>query len=374
MLPSFFSSSPRSPQIQFPISSERCSGIAVVLCTLLFSLALTLAPLSIQAQTPTPVNDGPHVFFSSDSAQLQASWVCNDQRQDQLLATISASIAPLCGYPYTIQLRAQAAAAPVAARFEAKKIAAFSDIHGQFDLMLNLLKANQIIDAQGNWQYGSGHLVIAGDVFDRGPKVTEALWLLYMLEAQAEAAGGKVHYLLGNHEAISLANDLRYLHPKYRVVADKLNTTYPRLFSQETVLGRWLRSKPVIIRINDSLFMHGGLHPDYAQLKLSLAEVNAQFHAGLGLPKASFKENNVLSFLYGSTGPLWYRGYLKAPLLQSEALDQLLQTLQVQHIVVGHTTMNGVYVHWQGRVYSIDSDIKSGQRGEMLFWENGLWT
>ena len=81
-----------------------------------------------------------------------------------------------------------------------KKIAALSDIHGQFDLLIQLLKNNKIIDKNLNWNFNDGHLVIVGDVFDRGDKVNQILWLLYKLENQANKMGGHMHFLLGNHE------------------------------------------------------------------------------------------------------------------------------------------------------------------------------
>jgi len=126
----------------------------------------------------------------------------------------------------------------------------------------------------------------------------------------------------------------------------------------------------VIVQVNDMLFMHGGLHPDYLNLKLSVAETNEKFRASLGLSKAQVKTNDVLAFLYGSLGPVWYRGYFNEPKLDSSALDQLLMQMQVRRIIVGHTTMDGVYSHYDGRVISIDSGIKGGVSGEMLFWEN----
>ena len=63
------------------------------------------------------------------------------------------------------------------------KIAALSDIHGQYDLLIELFKNNKIIDDNLNWSFGKGHLVITGDIFDRGDKVNEVLWLIYKLEA-----------------------------------------------------------------------------------------------------------------------------------------------------------------------------------------------
>ena len=67
------------------------------------------------------------------------------------------------------------------------KIAALSDIHGQHDLAVEILTNHAIIDADENWNYGEGHLIIVGDIFDRGDKVNETLWLLYKLEQQAKA-------------------------------------------------------------------------------------------------------------------------------------------------------------------------------------------
>ena len=213
--------------------------------------------------------------------------------------------------------------------------------------------------------------MITGDVFDRGPKTTEALWLLYALEAQAKTAGGEVHLLIGNHEAITMAGDVRYLNKKYADVARHLNTSYQQMFDNNSVLGRWLRSKPVIIQVNDMLFMHGGLHPDYQNLKMSMQEVNEKYRQSLGLSKAQFKADEVLNFLYGSLGPLWYRGYFKDPKLPAANLSALMQQMKVNRIVVGHTTMDGVYAHYQGSVISIDSGIKGGIKGEMFFWEDG---
>ena len=58
------------------------------------------------------------------------------------------------------------------------KIVCISDIHGQYDLALNILKNNKIIDENLKWNFGDGHMVIVGDIFDRGDKVTELLWFV----------------------------------------------------------------------------------------------------------------------------------------------------------------------------------------------------
>ena len=123
--------------------------------------------------------------------------------------------------------------------------------------------------------------MITGDIFDRGPDVLPALWLLHRLEKEAKEAGGGVHLLLGNHEVMVLNGDLRYLHPKYHKVSEVFEKNYEDLFSDQSVLGQWLRSRPVLIKINDAIFAHGGFHPHLAEQNLTLQHINQTFKSAL---------------------------------------------------------------------------------------------
>ena len=338
---------------------------------LMMRIALCLVLVTGAFAANAGQDDGPYARYVGQG--LEVKWLCDGKvvRKEYPLA-LNARLEPECGFPKAITVRENSPVFPAAVKFQAKKLAAISDIHGQFGNMKKLLQAHGIIDQNLSWSFGDGHLVIAGDVFDRGEQVTEALWLLYELDAQAKAAGGAVHMLLGNHEAMVMANDLRYVNPKYLATAQLLGLSYPEIFDNQSVLGRWLRSKPVIVQVNDSLFMHAGLHPDYANLKMSFSEVNEHFRRSLGLAKSEIKQEDTLAFLYGKLGPIWYRGYFNAPLLDVSELDKLLAQMQVSRIVVGHTTMSGVLSHYKGKVISIDGDIKGGKAGEILLIESGI--
>ena len=83
-----------------------------------------------------------------------------------------------------------------------------------------------------------------GDFFDRGLFVTQTLWLIYSLEEQAEKAGGKVHFVLGNHDLMNMNKDLRYVRKKYFENAKLMNEEPTFLLSQYgTELGKWLNTK-----------------------------------------------------------------------------------------------------------------------------------
>ncbi|MBL8521697.1 MAG: metallophosphoesterase [Betaproteobacteria bacterium] len=332
------------------------------------------AVLAPPAPPEDQINDGPHVKDLPGGAGREALWICNNVMHRVQLAASATRVAPRCGYPNAIVLREDSPVLPAPVTFTAKRLVVFSDVHGQFDLLVRLLQANKVIDAHLNWSFGDGHMVVIGDHFDRGPRVTEVLWLLHQLEPQARAAGGMLHALVGNHETMVLYDDLRYVHPKYAAIARLHGAPQPAQFGADSVLGRWLRVKPVVIQVNDMLFVHGGFGPDFMALNLSLTETNEHFRRSIGQPRATVRADALLAKLYGAQGPVWHRGYFTEPRMSGADIDAVLARHGVKRIVVGHTPMRGVFSHHGGRVLSVDSDMQKGRSGELLFWDAGMLT
>lgn len=334
------------------------------------SIATACSLLPVASVLAAALNDGPYVTHDAATQQLNARWICQDQLITKQFSP-SQAIEPHCGFSKPIAVQNSVAAGW---QFESKRWAAISDIHGQYDLMLKILQAGKIIDAQGNWAFGSNQLVVVGDIMDRGDKVNEALWHVYVLQQQAKAAGGMVHMLPGNHETMVLRGDLRYVHPNYQQVADKLNTPLPELYGKTTVLGAWLRQLPLFVRINDTLFVHGGISPEFAKGTESIADVQQAFAQSWGQSKDALKQQPLANLLQTGQGPLWYRGYFKDDIPSNPALlTEQLARFGAKRIVVGHTTMDDVYQHHNGVVYSVDSNIKEGESGAMLHYIDGQW-
>jgi hypothetical protein len=91
------------------------------------------------------------------------------------------------------------------------RVVAVSDIHGAHSGLVQILRKTSVIGDEHHWTGGDTHLVIAGDILDRGPDSRASMDLLMALEAEAPRAGGQVHVLLGNHEVMNLVGDLRYV-------------------------------------------------------------------------------------------------------------------------------------------------------------------
>ena len=102
-----------------------------------------------------------------------------------------------------------------------------------------------------------------------------------------------------------------------------------------------------------------------------MQETNEAFRASLGLPRATVRATPLSAFLYGTNGPIWYRGYFRDPQIDSVELDKLLSQYGVKRIVVGHTTMTGVFSHYDGRVINTDTGIQKGVGGELFVWTDG---
>jgi len=317
--------------------------------TLLAALYLCSLVTIAQEGRMTSLNDGPYIFIEED--HLLELNVING-------AVVRKSLS-LDTYPITYRLEHNT-------YDNIKKVVVLSDIHGQYDLAIEILKNNRIINDDLNWRYGKGHLVIVGDIFDRGPKVNEMLWLIYNLEQEAKKEGGRVHFLLGNHEYMILQNNLKYLHKKYVQSSALLEIGYDELYGPKTILGRWLRSKPTIIKINDNTFVHGGISKQFLTDGYDMNNTNEVLSASIDRDIAEMKSTGFRDKYYGSKGPIWYRGYFRNNLPDSEIIE-ILEAVDSKHIIVGHCSNDEVVQLYDHKIFGVDSSIKKGKYGEVLF-------
>lgn len=338
---------------------------------LILSVNLTAAP---SGERDTLINDGPYYFLTDDT--LRVIRVENGELRKGILlpgVTDETMLPADLSLNYRELTRVYGTRPNYRQNYKGiDSIAVISDVHGYYDTYLDHLLSNGIIDKELNWKFGKGHLVFLGDAFDRGDRVTEILWHLFKLEKQAIKSGGRVHFILGNHELMVLAGDLRYINEKYTKVEAITGLPYPALYSENSVLGMWLRSKPVMITINDILFVHAGVSPELVRKELKIKEVNQAFHDRIvGKDINSLPEDKELKLLSGNDGPVWYRGYLEDTAPDISSLDSILGFYGKAHIVVGHTPRKNIIVLFGNKVIGIDTGIGFGQSGNMLLYKKG---
>jgi len=279
-----------------------------------------------------------------------------------------------------------------------ERVIAFGDVHGAYDDLTQLLRTVGVVDAQLHWAAGTAQVVSTGDLMDRGPGSRQVLDLLMRLQTEARSAGGMLHVVLGNHEAMNLLGDLRYATPAEFAAyaadepadvreqarqewsakhgpsaAAEFDTKFPRgyfakraAFARDGQYGRWLLGLPVAIIINDTLFMHGG--PSAALTGLSIDEINRRYRAALSdvlnLPGALEPANRLAAAdqnaLLSQDGPNWYRGTAVCnEALETDVLKPLMDGLGVKRVVIGHTITRDLRVasRFDGTVVKLDTGM-----------------
>jgi tetratricopeptide (TPR) repeat protein len=291
---------------------------------------------------------------------------------------------------------------------DVERIVAIGDIHGAYDNMVRVLQNADLIDDKLRWVGGETHLVQNGDMLDRGPDSRKAMDLLMKLEDKAEDAGGRVHVLIGNHEAMNIIGVLdlvsaeeyeafvdrdsrkrrdqifgRYYEqlrrearksgedaPKERVAREQFDHDYPlgyvehrRAFSTDGKYGKWIQAHNTAVKINGIVFTHGDWSEKFSAM--GLAEVNLRIRQEL-TGESPIKEG----IAFDTASPLQYRGLAQTELTtiaQESAqplVARILQNLDAKRMVVGHTVTEGVIEsRFDGKHISIDLGMLELYRG-----------
>ena len=306
---------------------------------------------------------------------------------------------------------------------EAKKrvpdrIVAIGDLHGDYEAWEEIARAAGLVDEKGHWSGGATTLVQLGDIADRGPDSLKIIRQLQSLQEEAADEGGEVVVLLGNHEAMNVLGDLRYVHPgeyeafknrrsagrreaTWKANREKLLALYrqddPELTEKEVKarwiaetplgmlahrrawspggeLGTWAAGLPAVVQIGATLFAHGGLSEE--RTREPIDAINGRYRYALGADPLTDR-----SALEDPLGPLWYRGnVMRSPPPQGDEdapaprpgrmaeLALVLSRYGAQRLVVAHTpSMKGIVAELGDRLIRIDTGISAHYGGPQSY-------
>jgi hypothetical protein len=163
-----------------------------------------------------------------------------------------------------------------------------------------------------------------------------------------------------------------YINRKYINVEEIFNTRYYDLYSDSSVLGRWLRHKPVMITINDIIFVHAGISIELVYRNLTIDQINREFSDNiLGKFPEQVDNDEEFVFLSKDKGPIWYRGYFSDTSFCASRLDSILDFYDKNHIVIGHTPQKGIVSLFNNKIFGTDAGIMYKRPDEMLMYKNG---
>ena len=321
------------------------------------------------------------------------------------------------------------APSPLPAQFAPGRIVAVGDLHGDYDAWIAIARNAGLVDAENGWAGGTTTLVQTGDITDRGPDSLKIIRHLQKLDKEAASAGGRVIVLLGNHEAMNVTGDLRYVDPgeyaafrgrnsealraaawdangklfiasykaRYPAMTDKdiraewFKATplglieHQRAWAPTGELGRWAASLPAVVKLGDTLFVHGGLSAPYTAMG-GLEEINRRVRAAVAAG-----DKSPGSILTDPLGPMWYRGLItRGPAFEQEVaaaaaaagkpnvarppmaqeLDMVLAAFGAKRLVVGHTpNLAGIAIAHGGKLVRIDTGNALHYKGQPSWLE-----
>ncbi len=310
--------------------------------------------------------DGPYLLYTPEGKtriiSVDTTGVMHDQVMDALPAGFELPVYSHDG-KHHFRVGLHPVSRPAWKYKPSGKILVLSDPHGNMDCLVSVLRGNGVINERYEWCFGRNHLVINGDIFDRGEDVIPIFWLVYKLEKEAQDAGGQLSFLLGNHESMVLAGDLRYTKKMYLDLAQKLGMKHPELVGKHTELGRWLSTRNTMQLIGNDLYVHAGIGMRLLESNIDIPRVNEEISRALFLTKAERNELSPLTkLLFGNDGPLWYRGMVRnderySP-LYADQLESILQRYQAKRVIVGHTIFPNVRSFYGGKVWAVNVDNK----------------
>lgn len=377
-------------------------GIAIVLlgCVSLVFIGLSCAKMEMTAggvytrlriplpfvhgaiAFPTLGRAGEHVFVKGYLAgpvvrrqpggRWTASWFCQDRVQHArgTGAVVSLTCA---GQHHTYQLTN--ASIPPAVAPMPDQLVVLSDLEGNRAFLDAALRKLGVTGGDGHWNYGTGQLVILGDSVDRGREVLAVLWRLHDLAIEAQAAGGAVRVVLGNHEQYMLRGVIKSAHPEFRYALQQLGG-YQKSLAADTVLGAWLRQQPVALKLGQVLFVHGGVSPQTAKASLTIQQLNQAMRDYWPHTNQQVTHTAALDAVLGATGVTQYRGYFRNDRKDlyakatPEQVTSVLKHFDARQVVVAHTLVEKIQHLYNGRVIAVDVNYNKAAP-EVLVFEHG---
>lgn len=253
------------------------------------------------------------------------------------------------------------------------RLVAIADVHGDLGALQKLLQAAKLTDESDSWIGGDATLVQTGDLLDRGPDERAVVDLMLRLAKEAQAAGGQIVQLNGNHEIMNVLGDLRYIVPKGFIDFNDIPGEVANAPAE--VRGRvaaWRPGGPyaralapgaLIVAVNDTLFVHGGV--SMVEVSYGIDTLNHEVREWMLGNRATPPDA-----LTSPNGPIWSRKVSEPSPSPAacEELSQVLNTLGLKRLVVGHTVQKGVNSACEGKVWRIDAGMSAhyGSNGQAI--------
>jgi len=244
------------------------------------------------------------------------------------------------------------------------------DIHGSLRSLHKLLEHARLIDHHHGWIGRQSNLWFIGDLVDRGHESIGVIDFVMRLQGEAQAAGGFVNSLLGNHEVLFLA--AYQFGRRSTGLSSNFITKWRRNGGHKDDLKKltkqhieWLIARPAMTRVGDTLLQHADA-TFYTHYGNSVDEVNESLRQLLRRSNALLWDELLEQFSR--------RSVFQHHLVGNDIVDRFLALYKSKRLVHGHTPINLILgepakkvteplVYADGRCINVDGGIYLGGSG-----------
>jgi len=270
-----------------------------------------------------------------------------------------------------------------------KEIFCIGDIHGDYDILIKILKDINCINNKEEWIGKNKYVVFNGDLVDRGGRNSEKLGCtnnqcsdsdyrvikkLLEFKKESQKYDSDIILVMGNHELMLFQGNTSY---------NIMDSSYQEKFVRspaDSVVKEYVDNCVVIAFINNLVFVHGSICAELFNIKCLEKENDPFSFINKEVRKWLKKENYktpcldiLLSYktlFQKSLSPLWNRDFGRD--FDCKILEQVLNTIKQKYnkhkifntfdynnlvMIIGHTVQDEINSKCNNQIFRIDNAL-----------------
>jgi hypothetical protein len=261
---------------------------------------------------------------------------------------------------------AEAHDAPVSSWPAQPRVVVIGDLHSDIQATRQAFQLAGGTDESDVWIGGALTIVQLGDMIGRSDDERQVLDFLFAVREQAEAAGGKVHLLVGNHEVMGARvdnqavglnpfpgyddlTDLDLDDPRLQILAEQAKKRGAALMSGGPYAKRFAEL-PTVLQLGKTVYVHGGVVPRWAAYGLDRinAEVSQWLFGDCPEPDSSLGVDS-------GDRVMWTRQFsASVDATDCAILDESLGILGAERMIVAHSVHPTITEYCDSKVWAVD--------------------
>jgi hypothetical protein len=248
----------------------------------------------------------------------------------------------------------------------AGRVVAIGDLHADIGVARRAFRLAGAINEKDEWIGKSLTVVQLGDMIGRSNDDRQVLDFIFDIRRKAEAGGGKVHALIGNHEVMGgrVDNQAVGMNPFPGFVGlPGLNLNDPRLrilppnerargaaLMAGGLYAKRLAEFPAVLRLGGTVFAHGGVVPRWA--RYGIDKINEEVRQWL---MGRTPEPESIQGVDDGDSVVWTRQFSSnVDDRDCAELEESLRLLGARRMIVAHTVHPEITPRCDNKVWAID--------------------